>query len=145
MIEKLMMVEIGSKKLPIRCDLQVLAAIQEEFGTLQEFEQKIIGLNPRRGEDGKYIYKESGELEYTVGEPNIKAIAFALPILVHEGIEQAIEQGESIPEIDWKQAIKDMDFDYIKIALAIYQEFERCFRRKKKTNMKGRSRSQKTE
>lgn len=145
MIEKLTRIEIGNKKLPIRCDLQVLSAIQDEFESLTVFEQKIIGLKPKKDEVGRYIYKEDGTLDYSVGEPSLKAVAFALPLFIHEGIEKAIEQGEDIPELNWKASIDEVDFNYVEVALALYQEFQRCFRRKKKTNLRGTRKNQKME
>ena len=140
MYEKLEKVKVGEYDLPIRCDINILGIIQEEFGSMMTFEQKLIGINPVKDKDGKPVIKEDGTMDYTMGEPNIHAIAFALPLFIIEGIAQAEEQGEDYSEVDWKPALKDADFNYIEIALSMYREFERCFKRKKKvTNTKSRS------
>ena len=52
MIEKLSMVKIGERKFPIKCNIDVLAAIQDEFENITEYEQKIIGLRPKKNADG---------------------------------------------------------------------------------------------
>lgn len=140
MYEKLEKVKIGDNELPIRCDINILGTIQEEFGSMITFEQKLIGMNPVMDKNGKPVTKEDGTLEYKIGEPSIHAIAYALPLFILEGIAQAEEQGEDYSGIDWRPALKDADFNYIEIALALYREFERCFKRKKKvTNTKSQS------
>lgn len=131
MYEKISFVEIGGNKLPIRCDINILAVIQEEFETLVEFEQKVIGMKPVMV-DGKPKVKEDGTIDYRISEPNIHAIAYALPLFITEGIAQAQEQGEDYSDIEWREALKDADFNYLEVALALYTEFERCFKRKKK-------------
>lgn len=145
MYEKLAKVKIGGNELPIRCDINILGTIQEEFGSMVAFEQKIIGMYPVLDKNGKQITKEDGTIEYTMGEPSIHAIAYALPLFILEGIAQAELQGEDYSDIDWRPALKDADFNYIEIALALYNEFQRCFHRKKKvTNTKSQSRTKKT-
>jgi hypothetical protein len=135
MIEKLSMVKIGERKFPIKCNIDVLAAIQDEFDNIADYEQKIIGLRPKENADGSVKMRkaedgtESVDLEQSY--PSVKAIAFSLPLMVSAGIEQAIEQGDTIPSTDWRKGIKDVDFEIIETALALYTEFERCFRRKK--------------
>ena len=135
MIEKLSMVKIGDKQFPIKCNIEVLAAIQDEFENIAEYEQKIIGLRPKKNKDGsiKKIQTADGTevIDFEQSFPSVKAIAFSLPLMVSAGIEQALEQGDTIPTTDWRKGIKDVDFEIIETALALYNEFERCFRRKK--------------
>lgn len=135
MIEKLSMVKIGDKQFPIKCNIEVLAAIQDEFENITEYEQKIIGLRPKKNKDGsiKMIQTADGTevIDFEQSFPSVKAIAFSLPLMVSAGIEQALEQGDTIPTTDWRKGIKDVDFEIIETALALYNEFERCFRRKK--------------
>lgn len=132
MYEKLNVVKIGGHNLPIRCDIRVLSALQEEFGTTVAFQQKLIGME-----------KVSGSDESIFTEPNIHAIEFALKQMIPEGIRKAEEQDEEVPDVDWKQLIENFDFEYIEVALALHNEFQRCFNRKKKTNSKDTRPSQK--
>lgn len=135
MYEELLTVKIGDNDLPIRCNIYVLAAIQEEFSTISSFQQKIIGMNPVLDEEGNYTYDRNGSMIYKVGEPKIEAISFVLPLMIIEGIKKLLEQEpeKNYSEIDWKQMIEDFDFNYIEVALEINKEFQRCFNRKKKT------------
>lgn len=146
MFEKLDKVKVGGNELPIRCDINILGIIQEEFGSMINFEQMVIGMKPVLDENGKTKINDDGTPMYTMGEPSIKAISFALPLFIIEGIAQAESQGEDYSDIDWKPALKDADFSFYEIALAIYNEFERCFKRKKKvTSTKSQSRTKKTQ
>lgn len=136
MFEILNTVEIAGKKLPIKCDFNVLQVIQEQFGTLKNFEQKLIGINPKTDKDGNQIYKtdSNGEevLDYTVTEPSLKAIAVALPLMLKEGRIQADEQGETAnKDFDYMASIREADFSMVQVAIELHTEYKRCFERKK--------------
>lgn len=77
MIEKLKYINF-EKKYPIKCDLTVLEEIQEKYGTINEFELKLAGW-----------MKNEKKLVKT--EPSMKAIRFALPLMINEGIDIANE------------------------------------------------------
>lgn len=145
MFEELKMVEIGGNQYPIKCDLRVLAALQDKYDSLKNFELKLLGMKPIINEDGTYKYKPDGSLEYELGEPNISVLAFALPLFIKSGIEQANEQDDDIPDMDWKISINEFDFNYIDVALALFNEFQRCFYRKKKMNTKKPQRAKRKE
>ena len=134
MYEKLNTVRIGGKKIPIKCDFNVLQIIQEEFGTLKQFEQKLIGMKPilDKNSDPVYEIKDGVEtVKFTTTEPNLRAIAVALPLMINEGKIQAESQGDKIPDIDYKAAIKEADFSIIEVAVDLHKEYRRCFDRKK--------------
>ena len=137
MYEKLNTVRIGGKKIPIKCDFNVLQTIQEAFGTLKEFEQKLIGMVPIRDKNGDIVYEinPKGEevMKFKTTEPNLKAIALALPIMINEGRYQAEQQGEDIEDFDYKAAIKEADFNIVEVAIDLHNEYRRCFDRKKVT------------
>lgn len=135
MYEKMNTVRIGGKKLPIKCNFSVLQRLQEEFGTLKQFEQKLIGMNPVLDEKGDFIYEinAAGQevIKYTTSEPSLKAIGLALPIMINEGKLQAERQGDEIEDFDYKEAIKEADFSIIDVAVDLHNEYRRCFDRKK--------------
>lgn len=135
MYEKLNTVRIGGKKLPIKCDFNVLQIIQENYGTLKQFEQKLIGMEPILDKNGDPIFEISTEgietIKFKTTEPSLKAIALALPIMINEGKKQAEEQGEEIPDFDYKEAIKEADFSIVEVAVDLHNEYRRCFDRKK--------------
>ena len=134
MYEKLNTVRIGNKKIPIKCDFSVLMMLQEEFGTLKNFEQKLIGLNPVLDKDGNEIYETNAEgveaIKYKTTEPSLRAISIALPLMINEGRIQAEAQGETF-DFDYKTAIAEADFSIIEVAVDLHSEYRRCFDRKK--------------
>lgn len=137
MYEKLNTVRIGGHKLPIKCDFNILQVLQENFGTLKQFEQKLIGMDPVLDKDGNpiYVIDSNGEetIKFRTTEPNLKAIALALPMMINEGRQQAEAQGEEIKDFDYKSAIKNADFSIVEVAVDLHNEYRRCFDRKKLT------------
>lgn len=136
MYEILKTVEISNYQMPIRCNINVLCALQDGIGSCAAFQQKLIGMKRKKDSNGEVIYKANGEPEYVMGEPNIEVIRYALPLMIKEGIRKANEQDEEVPDFDWMEAIEAFDFDYIAVAIAMNEEYTRCFHRKKKTNLK---------
>jgi len=134
MYEKLNKVTIGGKKIPIKCDFAVLQMIQEEFGTLKNFEQKLIGMIPVLDKDGNTVYETKNGVEtikFTTTEPSLKALALALTLMINEGKKQAEEQGEEPTDFDYKKAIAEADFSIVEVAVELHTEYRRCFDRKK--------------
>ncbi len=135
MIEKLNTVRIGGKKIPIKCDFNVLQMLQEEFGTLKNFEQKLIGMVPILDDKGEPIYEVNSAgietVKFKSTEPNLRAIAVALPIMINEGREQARAQGDKDVDFDYKHAIAEADFSLVEVAIDLHNEYRRCFDRKK--------------
>ena len=54
-------IELSGVKLPIRCDMLVLEKIQEDYGDISEFENKLIGFEPIYNEDGSAKTNENGK------------------------------------------------------------------------------------
>lgn len=133
MYEVIEKVKIGNNELPIKCNIGVLAYIQETYKTISRFEQKLIGMNPILDKNGNFTYDENGSIKYEWLEPNISVIKDVTPLFIREGIIQAEKQGEDYSNMNWEEAFKDFDFNYIEVALALNTEFQRCFHRKKKT------------
>lgn len=135
MYENLNTVTIGGHKLPIKCDFNILQILQENFGTLKQFEQKLLGMVPVLDKAGNQVYEKdsNGEevIKFRTTEPSLKAIALTLPMMINEGRQQAEAQGEDIEEFDYKQAIKEADFSIIDVAVELHTEYRRCFDRKK--------------
>ena len=134
MYEKMNTVTIGKKKVPIKCNLAVLVRIQEEYGTLKEFEQKLIGMHPVLDKNGDPVYVTGADgsetLKFKTTEPSLKAITFCLPMMLNEGKKQAEEQGEEY-DYDYSKALDDADFSIVEIAVELHNEYRRCFDRKK--------------
>ena len=123
-------VEIAGDEHPIKCNIEVLAALQEKFGTLNAFERSILGLKELKDETGAPQKDEDGNILFEVGEPSYQSIMTALPIMLKAGYDDAVEQGDVEERPDLRKAIRDADFDHIATATAIHDEFVRCYKRK---------------
>ena len=135
MYEKMNTVRIGGKNLPIRCDFSVLQTLQDEFGTLRQFEQKLLGMIPIVDDNGEpiFVIGDDGteQIKFKTTEPSLRAIAVALPIMINEGRIRAEEQGEEVEDFDYKEAIKDAEFSILDVSIALHTEYKRCFDGKK--------------
>ncbi len=115
-------------EVPFRCDLYVLNAIQNQYGTIEAFERELVGMYPKEGSDSM----EEGA--YEMREPSIKALLFALPMMVREGFRaEKEENGRDIPDMNDMQLVLNIRRDYRLIADDIHEELRRCFGVKKKS------------
>lgn len=128
---KLNTIDIGEKRYPILCDLNVLETLQDEFGSISEFERKLIGLEYVM-EDGKYKYTSEGKPEMKLVDPSLKAIRIALVEMVNEGIAyEAYQKGttwEMVEEID---ILAHCTMPYGDLSSLLHEEYKRCFETKK--------------
>lgn len=129
---KLNTIEIGGKKFPILCDLNVLETIQEEFGTVNEFERALLGLKLVKNEDGTQAYREDGSPKMELVEPSIKAIKIALVEMVNEGIAYtAFNEGKSWEMMEDLELLAICTIPYTELAETLHNEYKRCFETKK--------------
>lgn len=114
-------------EVPFRCDLYVLNAIQDKYGTIEAFERELVGLHEKEGS------KDVSGDEYEMREPSIKAVLFALPMMVREGFRAEKEENDrEIPDMNDMQLVLNIRRDYRLIANDIHEELGRCFGIKKK-------------
>lgn len=103
-------------ELPYICDLNVLGQLQKKYGTIEEFERRIVNFNDKKK------YKE----------PDALAVLTGLDLMVQEGMKidreenNAVHPVSSLNEIHYKT-----ERDYRSIAKDIHRELERCFKVKK--------------
>ena len=81
MIEHNEIVKLADKEYPIRCDINVLIEIQEQFGNLTEFEMQIAGIKIVKNTDGSIILCVGSETSVFVDNIFIKDKA---PITIDE-------------------------------------------------------------
>ena len=119
-------IELSGVKLPIRCDMLVLEKIQEDYGDISEFENKLIGFEPIYNEDGSAKVNENGKSVGKSTLPDIKTVHYGLWEFVKEGIdcsEQEIKYSE-------KDLIRMVDISIGELSDLLHEEFMRCFKRK---------------
>lgn len=107
-------ITLSGDKIPILCDLSVLEEIQQEFGDILTFSEKLIPINET--EDGKKVTKM----------PDVHAIVFALPRFIDEGIEAYNASHKiKIEKMTQKEIFRRCDLPLIDTAMVIYQELWR--------------------
>lgn len=126
------MVVIGEKEYPIRIDLNVMEEIEEEFGTVEKFKQKLLGFEYQRDADGELVIDDEGRPKIKPIAPSVKALKFILPLVVNEGIKyEAFEQRKPYEPLDTEYIIMACEMDRDFLLRTIFDEFERCERVKK--------------
>lgn len=119
MQEKPCKIKICDKEIPLWCDIFVINELQEKYGTVGEFERKLIGL--QETEDGKFIKREK----------DLGAITFALRLMIKEGYRKLEAMGEQTEKADVEQLLMDVDIPFTDLADIIHDAFRRCFTSKK--------------
>lgn len=141
---KLNTINLGGKKYPLLCDLNVLETLQDEFGTVSEFERKLLGVRYVKDSEGNLTYDEDGNARMELVEPSIKAIKVALVEMVNEGIAyKAYSQGRSWEMIDELDVMVMCTIPYSDLANILHDEYKRCFLTKKSTPREKKAKSQK--
>lgn len=119
-------IELSGEKYPIRCDMLVLEQIQDAFGDISGFENKLMGFKPLENEDGSARKDEEGRVIGISGTPDIKALKFALCSMVKEGMA-ADKKSEDVNEAD---LMRSVDMSPKELSEILHMEFMRCFKRK---------------
>lgn len=110
-------------ELPMKCDLYVLDMIQQEYGTIMNFEKQLAGIKE---------YGEGEEAKLVRVEPSAGAVAFALPLMVLEGMKIEKEEKEVNYKVNTeKEIISSVTRDFRMIAYDLHEEMKRCFAVKK--------------
>lgn len=131
-MENLRRIILDGRTFPVKIDLNVLEKIQDEYGSVYEFERKILGLEVARDENGKVIYGDDKKPVMLSVEPSIKAIKTVLPLMVNEGLAiEAGETGQSWEPVSDLWIFANCSIDFNVLAEMIHAEFKRCFETKK--------------
>jgi len=128
MIEKINTITLGNTSYPFKCDNLVLETLQDEFGTLDDFEKKLNGWVPILNKDGEQKLDKEGKGLFRVGEPSMKAINFALPLMIREGVEIKNMKLKNPMEIPSDRTLIRMVENPIQVSKLIYEEYLNCFR-----------------
>lgn len=131
-MEKLKRIMIAKKTYPMKCDLNVLEALQEEFGSVNEFERLLLGIRMKKDEEGRQLYTKDGEPQIYIVEPSIKAIKAALPLMINEGLAiEAAEKGGVAEHVEELDVIAGCDISFELLSRMIHEEYKKCFVTKK--------------
>lgn len=131
-MEKMKRILIAGRTYPYKIDLNVLEAIQDEYGSISQFERELLGYRFRLDEDGNQIYSEDGEPVMYRVEPSIRAIKAVLPAAINEGLAiEAEERGKEYVPIAEEEVFRNCTISYELLARMLHDEFKRCFETKK--------------
>lgn len=128
-------VRLAGKTYKIRCDINVLAEIQEQLGSLQEFELNIAGLRIAENPDGTIMRDENNKIVFKRVDPSLKTIRDFLPMMLKEGN----------PDTDIQDAIDAVmaaKFDLYEVSVQMHKEYSKCFERKNPSSSKRKQRKQ---
>ncbi len=131
-MQKLKRILINGKTYPIKMDLNVLETIQNEYGTINEFERDILGLKFAKDAEGKQLFNDEGEPRMIIGETSIRAIKVALPAMINEGLAiEAEEKGKEFEAVEETFVFRNCNASFELLGKMIHEEFRRCFEVKK--------------
>ncbi len=116
-------VVLAGKEYPIRCNINVLAEIQEQFGTISNFTMLIAGVRVDKDENGNAMMDDDHKIIFERCDPSIRAIAAILPCMLTEASKDA-ELEEAI------DAVNNARFELYRTALQMHKELDKCFERK---------------
>lgn len=118
-------IELSGNKYPICMDLNVLADLQEKYGSIAEFERQLRGLV--RSKDGK------GWIEGR--EPSAKVIAYTLPLMINEALEIRADEDRDYPvkRVSRIRIINEVDKSPRELVKIIINELAYSMAVKKKT------------
>ena len=123
-MENLQRIIIAGKTYPFKIDLNVLEYIQNEYGTIHEFEREIMGVHYERNMDGGYVM--------TITEPSIRAIKTVLPAAINEGLAiEADEVNRPLERLEPEFIFRNCTIPYRLLGTMLHEEFKRCFVTKK--------------
>lgn len=131
-MQKLRRIMLNGRTYPIKIDLNVLEIIQNEYGSINEFERDILGLKFAKDEDGKQLFNGEGEPRMIIGETSIKAIKVVLPAMINEGLAiEAEKNGTAWEAVSDSYIFRNCDISFELLGKMIHEEFKRCFEVKK--------------
>ena len=131
MFEKVNCIKLSGREYPYKCDLLVLEKIQDTYGDLSDFENRLTGFEPSINDDGSIKRNEDGHMLGIYKTPDLKVLGKTLCWMIQEGIEiDADEKKKEAELIDEKMILRAVDIPPGELGKILQKEFARCFERK---------------
>ena len=123
---------LNGKEYPVICNLNVLEVLQSKFGSVNQFEFKLLGLVIQRDDKHNILYQKNGDPVMLSTEPSIEAVKIALVEMVREGERvNAYLNEEQAHFTDPEDLLNDCDIPFGKLAHILHDVYKRCFVSKK--------------
>lgn len=125
-MKELTKIKIAGEEYPVKLDINVLEEIQENYGSIYQFEREILGIkNVEYDEQGTVVKMENSE-------PSIKAIKMVLPLMINEGMKITADlENKEFNPVSAEMIYRECDVSYELLAKMIHAEFKKCFATKK--------------
>lgn len=139
MFEKPNKIALSGSKYPIKCDMLVLEKIQEKYGDLTKFEDKIRKFIPDTDDDGNYKRNEAGLIIGHYEYPDISALMDFTYWCICEGME--IEGIEN--DLTRTSLMRMIDITPLELSEMMHNEYVGCFARKNPQTAQNQKKNQK--
>ena len=134
--------KIGEDRFPVYCDLNALDQLQEKYGSITEFERKLMGWEIVRDEDGEPERDDEGNIKKKNTEPSARVILDTLLIMIEEG--QKIEERYGAEEDSYTDKVTMEDLETMPLdganlytlSNALHVVFMKTFIQKKSNEIK---------
>lgn len=154
MFEKPNEITLSGKQYPIKCDLLVLEQAQKKYGSVNEFEKRIMNWEYELDENGERIRtsvkrKDGAEVEgyKTHGKiPDADAVLDALYWMACEGAAITAEESDTPCKVPTREGLaRAVDMGLMELGGALHEEFYRCFEGNRKATRNPGKETEETE
>lgn len=139
MFEKPNSIALSGSEYPVKCDMLVLEKVQEKYGDLSAFENRIRKFIPDTDDKGDYVKNKDGLI---VGHYEYPDIA-ALMDLTYWSICEGMEISGKECELTRKELIRLIDVTPLELSEIMHAEYIGAFQRKNPQTAQSRRKNQK--
>ncbi len=134
-------ITLSGNEYPIKCDMLVLEKVQDKYGDLAKFEDKIRKFVPDVDADGNYIKNADGLVIGHYEYPEISALIDLTYWCICEGMDiEGIEEGRPA---DRMELMRLVDITPLELSEIMHTEYVGCFARKNPQTTQNQKKAQK--
>lgn len=132
--DKLSYITLSGEKYPLRCGMEVLEIVQDKYGSIEEFENRLMLFERKKDENGEDVLNEEGVPIGRYVIPKISDLGDALHLMVTAGLEMEADlSGKETESVTRKELLQKADMPPTVLGEILHAEMMRCFRRKNGT------------
>lgn len=132
--DKLSYITLSGEKYPLRCGMEVLEIVQDKYGSIEEFENRLMPFERKKDENGEDVLNEEGVPIGRYVIPKISDLGDALYLMVTAGLEMEADlSGKETESVTRKELLQKADMPPTVLGEILHAELMRCFRRKNGT------------
>ena len=121
--DKLSYITLSGEKYPLRCGMEVLEIVQDKYGSIEEFENRLMPFERKKDENGEDVLNEEGVPIGRYVIPKISDLGDALHLM----------SGKETESVTRKELLQKADMPPTVLGEILHAEMMRCFRRKNGT------------